>query len=151
MAEETVRLFPTVPRAYLADAQQLARLGRYQQAGPLFAKAVELAPEQVEPLLGLAEVQQKAGDYAASLGTYQRVLGLDTNNLTATLGAGKDLVQLRRVAEARDLLEKAAGQHANEPQLHIELSRVYARLGDSEKAAEQMRILRDLQQPGHRE
>ncbi|HCC59119.1 MAG TPA: hypothetical protein DEQ47_18025, partial [Solibacterales bacterium] len=58
VAQEAWKLFPSLPQASLAKAQQLARLGRYREAGPLFARAAELAPGQIDSLLGLAEVQQ---------------------------------------------------------------------------------------------
>ncbi|MDQ6706212.1 MAG: tetratricopeptide repeat protein, partial [Acidobacteriota bacterium] len=63
VADDVLKLFPALPQAHLAKAQQLARLGRYRDSGPLFARAAELAPGQIDGLLGLAEVQQKQGDY----------------------------------------------------------------------------------------
>jgi tetratricopeptide (TPR) repeat protein len=143
-ANETVRLFPDLAQAHLAKAQQLARVGRYAEAGPEFKRALELAPGHVDSLLGLAEVQQKQGNYADSLATYQQALAVDPANLTATLGAARDLISLQKFADARELLERALERHAASSQLHYELSRVYARAGEREKAAEQMRITQEL-------
>jgi tetratricopeptide (TPR) repeat protein len=144
VAEQAVLRFPSLAKAHLAKAQQLARLGRYQQAGPSFLQAVDLAPEQAEPLLGLAEVQNKSADYSGSLASYRRVLALEPANLTAELGAARDLIALGEPADARDILQSACTAHSENRQLHIELSRVYARLGDRDHAAEQMRILERL-------
>lgn len=143
-ADDALKLFPTLPQAHLAKAQQLARLGRYQEAGPLFARAAGLAPGQIDALLGLAEVQQKQGDYAASLGTYQRALAIDRNNVTASLGAARDMILTRDFAGARPVLETALASHPENSQLHYELSRVYARLGEKTLAAEQTQILQQL-------
>jgi tetratricopeptide (TPR) repeat protein len=143
-ASEAVRLFPDLAQAHLANAQQLARVGRYAEAGPEFKRALELAPGHVESLLGLAEVQQKQGNYADSLATYQQALAADPANLTATLGAARDFVSLQKLADAREVLERALERHAASFQLHYELSRVYARAGEREKAAEQMRITQEL-------
>jgi tetratricopeptide (TPR) repeat protein len=143
VADEAVRRFPDFAKSWLGKAQQLARLGRYHEAGPLFAKAAELAPGEVEPLLGLGEAQQKDGEYQAALASYQRALEKD-GDLTATLGAAKSLIFLNRLAEARALLERSAKGNPNDSQLHFELSRVYARLGERQLAEEQTRIVQQL-------
>ena len=105
VCDEAVRMFPGVAQAHLARAQQLARVGRYNDAGPEFRKTVELDGRSVDALLGLGEVQQKAGDYEDSLKTYQEAMNIDTDNLPASLGAARDLVLLNRYADARQLLE----------------------------------------------
>ncbi|HZT36595.1 MAG TPA: tetratricopeptide repeat protein [Bryobacteraceae bacterium] len=143
-ADEAARLFPDLAQAHLAKAQQLARIGRYQEAGPEFERALELAPGRVDALLGLAEVQQKQGRYADSLATYRQALAADPASLTAILGAARDLLSLQKLAEAREILERALERHAASSQLHYELSRVYARSGERDKAAEQMRITQEL-------
>lgn len=143
-AEHAAKLFPDAAQAHLAVAQQHARLGRYGEAGPEFTRALELNPAQIESLLGLAEVQQKQGDYPASLETYRRVLTLQAGSLTATLGAARDLVLLRKLDEARKLLESAQSTHADNAQLHLELSRVYARLGERDLASQQTQIVQEL-------
>jgi tetratricopeptide (TPR) repeat protein len=148
VSDEAVRLFPDLAKSWLGKAQQLARLGRYHEAGPLFAKAAELAPDEVEPLLGLGEAQQKDGEYQAALASYQRALSKD-GDLTATLGAARNLIFLNRLAEARTLLEHSAAENRSNSQLHFELSRVYARLGERRLAEEQTRIVQQLRaQPG---
>jgi tetratricopeptide (TPR) repeat protein len=143
VADEAVRRFPGLAKSWLGKAQQLARLGQYHEAGPLFAKAAELAPGEVEPLLGLGEAQQKDGEYQAALASYQRALEKD-GDLTATLGAAKSLIFLNRLAEARGLLEQSAKGNPSNSQLHFELSRVYARLGERQLAEEQTRIVQQL-------
>jgi Flp pilus assembly protein TadD len=144
VAQEAVRRFPDLAKAHLAAGQQLARLGRYSEAGPEFAKAAQLAPRTKEPLLGLAEVQNKAGQYSGSLATYRQVLEIDPTDLTALLGAARNLIASGNMAEAKQQLESAAAAHFDNPQVHMELSRVYARLGDREHAAEQSRLVERL-------
>jgi len=144
VTDDALKLFPALPQALLAKAQQLARLGRYRDSGPLFARAAELAPSQIDGLLGLAEVQQKQGDYAASLETYQRALAADRSNLTASLGAARDMILTKDFSGARPVLEAALAVHPDNSQLHYELSRVYARLGEKALAAEQTQIFQDL-------
>jgi tetratricopeptide (TPR) repeat protein len=144
VSEEAARLFPGIAQAHLAKAQQLARLGRYGDAGPAFTEALKLAPDQLDSMLGLGEVQQKKGDYAASLQTYRQALAQDRDNAAATLGVARNLLLLQKVAEARPVLEAAIKAHPENPQLHYELSRVYARLGERELAAEQSQVVKQL-------
>lgn len=144
VANQAVQLFPDLPKAHLANAQQLARLGHYAEAGPEFARTLELAPGEIDAMMGLGEVEQKAGDHSASLQTYQRALALDAANSTASAGAARDLIVLQRIAEARQLLEASSAAHPDNSQLHYELSRVYARLGERELAAEQTRLFNQL-------
>jgi tetratricopeptide (TPR) repeat protein len=143
IADQAVTRFPDLSQAWLGKAQQLARIGRYHDASPLFAKAAALAPDRVEPLLGLAEAQQKDGAYEESLATYQRAIQLN-RDVTAVLGAARDLIFLNRLAEARTLLEQSVPEHADSSQLHLELSRVYARIGEKQLAEEQTRIVQQL-------
>jgi tetratricopeptide (TPR) repeat protein len=144
ICDDAVRLFPDVAQAHLARAQQLARVGRYTDAGPEFRRTLELAAGSVDALIGLGEVQQKSGDYQGSLETYRQALNLDSGNLAATLGAARDLVFLNRYTEARELLEPAVKRYEGDPQLHYELSRVYARLGERELAAAELRIVNEI-------
>jgi tetratricopeptide (TPR) repeat protein len=143
-ARETVRLFPRIPQAHLFLAQQLVRIGRYQDAGPSFEKASQLDPDNVEPKLGLADILQRKGDAEGSLMVYRSVLALEPQSLAANLGSAKALVLLKRYAEARDLLETSVAQHSESADLHFELARVYARLGDHARAEEHTRQFQKL-------
>jgi Flp pilus assembly protein TadD len=48
------------------------------------------------------------------------------------------------MAEARGVLESAVKVHGENSQLHYELSRVYARLGERDLAAQETRIVQEL-------
>jgi tetratricopeptide (TPR) repeat protein len=144
VCDDVARLFPDVAKAHLARAQQLARIGRYSDAAPEFQRTLELTAESLDALLGLGEVQQKSGDYQASFDTFRQALNLDAGSLAATLGAARDLVFLNRYGEARELLEPAVRHREADPQLHYELSRVYARLGERDLAAAELRIVDEI-------
>jgi tetratricopeptide (TPR) repeat protein len=144
VADNALKLFPALPEVNLAKAQQLSRLGQYRDAGPLFARAAELAPGSIESLLGLAEVQQKQGDYAGSLGVYQRVLAIDAANTAASLGAARNLIATKDLVAARSVLESSVAAHPDHSPSHYELARVYAQLGEKSLAAEQTQILQRL-------
>jgi tetratricopeptide (TPR) repeat protein len=143
VSTEAAARFPQLAKAWLSKGQQLARLGKYHEAGVQFAKAAELEPGDIDALLGMAEAQQKDGDYQGSFETYQRALARD-GDVTAALGAARSLMFLGKPAEARTVLEQFAGANANNSQLHFELSRIYARLGEKDLAAQQAQLGQQL-------
>jgi len=51
---------------------------------------------------------------------------------------------LRQVEQARQVLEDALPDYPADVSLHLELSRVYARLGQPERAAEQAKAAEQL-------
>lgn len=132
--------FPDSPQAHMAAAQQLVRLGRYQEARPAFEQTLKLAPGQPEAELGLADALQKAGQHQAAAAHY-RAAGA---GLPAVLGLARSLAALRQLEEARAVLEAQLNQNREDATLRQELSRVYARLGLADLAAEQARIAEQL-------
>lgn len=145
-AQEAARLFPNEEKAQLCLAQQLAVTGKYQEAGPVFRRALELAATDVHALLGLADVQVRNGEYQEALATYRRAAELDKSDAAAQVGIAKSLISLTRLADAREVLENAVSAHPDDYQIRLELSRVYARLGDKQRAAEQARVMQQLRQ-----
>ncbi len=134
------RRFPAIPQTHMAAAQQLVRLGRYQEARPAFEQTLKLSPGQPEAELGLADALQKAGQHQAALAHY-RAAGAQ---LAASLGLARSLIALRQLDEARAVLEAELGRNRQDAALHQELSRVYARLGLGDLAAEQTRLAEQL-------
>jgi len=146
VAQEAARLFPDLAQVHLAVSQQLARMGRYQDAGAYFQTATEMAPSNLSALLGLGDVLHRRADYEGSLAVYRRTLALESGNLSAQLGVARNLVLLGRLAEAREVLEHALPQHPQSASLRFELARVYTRLQEPERAAEQTRIFQQLRE-----
>jgi Tfp pilus assembly protein PilF len=60
-------------------------------------------------------------------------------------------VALGKLNNAKETLERAASAHPQSAQVHVELSKVYARLGARELAAEQTRISQQLRDAPARE
>ena len=56
---------------------------QYQQSVVTFERAIELAPEDVEALLGLAQAYEKTGQRPKANRTYQHILALDPENSVA--------------------------------------------------------------------
>ncbi|MFN3323825.1 MAG: tetratricopeptide repeat protein [Bryobacteraceae bacterium] len=136
--------FPTVPQAHMAAAQQLARVGRYQDARPAFLETLRLVPGHPEAELGLADTLQKAGAHAEAVDHFRLAINAPTTSLAARLGMARSLIALRQLDSAREILEQGLTSHPEEIALRLELSRVYLRLGKSELAGEQTRMIEKL-------
>ncbi|HYI93761.1 MAG TPA: tetratricopeptide repeat protein [Bryobacteraceae bacterium] len=136
--------FPQSPQAQLAVAQQLARMGRYQEAKPSFEEVLRLIPGNPEAELGLADTYQKAGDHPAALTHYPPAIENPRTSVAARAGMARSLIALRRLEESRKLLEDGISLYPADPALRVELSRVYARLGKPDLAAEQTRMVEKL-------
>jgi tetratricopeptide (TPR) repeat protein len=112
----------------------------YEQAAAAFEELLRLVPGQKEAELGLADSLQKSGQHQAALDHY-RAAGASP---LARLGLARSLVGLKRLEEARKVLEEMLPDYPSDPTLRLELSRVYARLGQPGLAAEQARISEKL-------
>jgi tetratricopeptide (TPR) repeat protein len=132
--------FPGVAQANMAAAQELVKAGKYQQAGIAFQQVLKLDPGRMEAELGLADSLQKSGQHEAALEHY-RAAGA---GLPARLGQARSLVALRKLEQAKKVLEEALPAYPSDVSLRLELSRVYARLGEPERAAEQARTVEKL-------
>jgi cellulose synthase operon protein C len=146
-AEDARKRLPQLPQAHLAVAQQLARLGRYSEARPAFAEALKRAPGLPEAELGLADTLSRGGEHEEALTHYRAATRLARTSLAARTGLARSLTALRHFDEARQVLEEAIAAHPGEAVLHVELSRVYARLGKPDLAAEQTRMVERLRKP----
>jgi tetratricopeptide (TPR) repeat protein len=143
-AQRAGRSFLQSSPAQMALAQQLARAGRYQEAQPVFERVLQLEPGQPEASLGLADALQKAGNHEAAIQAYRTALDYRSTTLAARLGSARSLVSLKRLEQARQMLEDGLGSHASEPSLRLELSRVYARLGLADLAAREAQFMNNL-------
>jgi Predicted N-acetylglucosaminyl transferase len=144
VAQQARSRFPELPQAQMAAAQQLARVGRYQEARPVFEQVLKLAPGLAEAELGLADCLQKAGEHSSAVDHYRAALGGPATALAARLGLARSLIAMRKLEESRKVLEEGLTTFPNDASLRLELSRVFARLGKPELAAEQAKIVEKL-------
>lgn len=147
VSQEARAKFPTVAQCHLALAQQLARLGRYSEAGPVFAEALRLAPGHPEAELGAADTLARSGEHGAAVVHYRAAATHERTALAARTGLARSLIAMRQFEDARQSLEDSVRIFPSDAGLRVELSRAYARLGKPELAAEQTRIVERLRQP----
>ena len=120
-------LFPGVAQVHMAAAQQLVRAGKYEQAGAAFEEVLKLSPGQKEAELGLADCLQKSGRYQESLQHYLAAGPAPP----ARLGQARSLIAMKQLEEARKVLESTLPEYPSNLTLRLELSRLYARLGQA--------------------
>jgi tetratricopeptide (TPR) repeat protein len=149
-ALQAQKKFPRLPQTHMAVAGQLTRLGRYNEAKPAFAETLKLAPGYPEAELGFADTLSRSGDHAAAIEHYRVAIHAATTAIAARAGLARSLTALRRFEEAQTILEESVAAYPAEPALRVELSRVYARLGKPDLAAEQTRIIEKLRGEGSR-
>jgi Flp pilus assembly protein TadD len=140
LATEAKSQFSASPEIQMLAAQQFVKAGNYEEARAAFEHVLALKPGQPEAELGLADSLQKSGEHEPAILHY-RAAG---SSLLARLGEARSLVALRRLEEARKVLEDALPENPAEVSLRVELARVYARLGMSSLASEQTRIVEGL-------
>jgi Flp pilus assembly protein TadD len=98
--ERTIALDPKMPEAYLNLGILLLDKQEYAAAVAPLSKAVELLPAQSRPRSLLAVAQERSGDQEAAARSYEGVLHLDPNDLTANHYLGELDLRRNKPAEA---------------------------------------------------
>ncbi|MGQ9462112.1 MAG: M48 family metalloprotease [Candidatus Fervidibacter sp.] len=124
------RIYPDLP-AFAAHAlvgAGYAQRGLYHQAALHYGKAVELQPQYLPALLGLAKAKEELGESGEASKLYGRVLEIDPKNETAKQG----LEQVRKRHDESPSLETV-----NEKERHISLRWLEESLTEWERVMEQ--------------
>jgi tetratricopeptide (TPR) repeat protein len=143
-ASELLKLFPSEARAHFEVGEQMANLGRYQEAQTSFKEAVRIDPTFAEAYNSLGDSQSRNGEYQAALENFRKARSLDSKNVRAVRGIGQSLVRLKQYDEALAELEKSVQDVPDDAQLYFLLSQVYTRVGSREKAAQAVEIFEKL-------
>lgn len=130
-----VEIDPQFAVAYAHLARVLKRLGRKDEAAPLYDRAIQLAKDP--PTLNLiAESLQAEQQWANSEPVLKRVLEIDARNPTALLLLGRMLVVYKRYQEAEPYLKTATEMSPRAFQPFNLLGRTYLALDRYEEAEE---------------
>jgi tetratricopeptide (TPR) repeat protein len=87
----------------------------YEQARQEFQKAADLRPNYVSARVALAELLVAQGQYDAGLKSALAILALDRSNASAQLIQASALIGLKRLPEARELLNGLLKNNPNWP------------------------------------
>ncbi len=101
-----VELDPQFPVAYAHLARVVKRMGRADEAGPLYDKAIELAKDPATLNL-IAESLQSEQQWQNSEPVLKRALELDARNTTSLYLMGRMLVVFKRYGESEPYLKLA--------------------------------------------
>jgi tetratricopeptide (TPR) repeat protein len=108
------------------------------------AKAVEVAPEEPDVLIGAAEVLLVLGDFASAEMHAQKATLLDPGSSHAHEALGNARVALGRPQEALRDLRVAVDLNPYSPELYSALSKAYSKTGDRTAAASTDAVARQL-------
>ena len=95
----------------------------------MFERAHKLAPNRLEPALGLARAASAVKDHETAARAYRAVVRIDAKNADGLGGLGRELMSLREPRRAIPYLERALKQR-REAWLHNELGVAFEMVGD---------------------
>jgi protein O-GlcNAc transferase len=98
--ERTIALDPKMPEAYLNLGMLLLDKQQYAAAVAPLRKAVELLPAQSRPRYLLGVAQDRSGDQAGAVESFEAVSNLDPNDLTAINYLAQAALRNNKPAEA---------------------------------------------------
>jgi tetratricopeptide (TPR) repeat protein len=125
-------------RAHLAR-----RAGDLAAALPLLERTVALAPDDVAARIWLGDVTLTLGQAAAARPHFERALTLQPSSVSARFGLGRVALALDAPREAIASFEDVLARDATAAAVHYPLSQAYARIGDTAKAEQHLRLRRE--------
>jgi tetratricopeptide (TPR) repeat protein len=96
----------TYAGAYLFRGQWLLDLGRVEEAGKVYTRAAQLAPDQYAPGIGLAKVHLRSGRPSEALQILERLLQKSPNHPSLNQHAGQAYRELGDMDKARAALAR---------------------------------------------
>jgi tetratricopeptide (TPR) repeat protein len=112
-----------------------------EQAERHLKRALELDPSLINSYYYLGMIEFARGnDEAASTHFQEALKASPQDHGLARFGMGRVLAKQGRLQEAAEHFQKAAAALRNDPDVHFQLSRVYARLGRRDEATRELEI-----------
>jgi tetratricopeptide (TPR) repeat protein len=131
---------PDGARVQLAEGLVCRKQGKTEEAIQAFRRAAGRGLADAHLLLGI--VYRENGDFKAAEEEYRKAEQLNPRNGQVLLELGKLLVARGELEQARVRLEKAAEYMPDASAVHYQLGILYRRLGQIDKAQEQLRLVR---------
>ncbi|MBI4473660.1 MAG: tetratricopeptide repeat protein [Acidobacteria bacterium] len=132
--ENVTATLPDSPLARLDLANALKDAGRLREGKIHFEKAIELAPELLEPRIVLGMVLAQEGDLAGARSILERALTIAPDNAEAHNNLAVVLDEQGDSGKARRHLERAVDLNPGNALYENNLGRVLAKIGDLENA-----------------
>ncbi|MCP3978041.1 MAG: tetratricopeptide repeat protein [bacterium] len=128
--------------AYLL-ARVERELGHAADAETALRDALEIDPSYVAGRVALGEMLAERGEDDSALAEFERALELDANSAAAHVGLARIAGRAGRQRDAVQHYERALELSPRATGLHYNLAQAYRRLGDTERAEEQLALRGD--------
>ena len=128
------------------DKQTLGELGffekkRLKRALTYFEKASSLAPTNGAPMLFIAKIKQRLGEFESSLEWLKKANSVEPNNLILAIETSAALGRLEKHKEAATVLENACKSHPADPRIWSNLGLSYLMAGETNSAVKTFEYL----------
>jgi len=136
---QAIKLFPAYFDAHFALGLELFRQHRYQDATQELEKARLINPRDSRLYYTFGLVLYEQRNYAAAVKVFAACEQLDPHNAEVRLMRGAALIELGQLPEAESELQDAERLSVHKLNLvHMQLARLYERLGQKERAADEL-------------
>ena len=127
------------PHQFIQLGDALRDVGRWDQAGEAYGKALAKDADNIQALWGAGLVDLERHDFESARGRLQKVLKADPQYKfgDVSLAYGRSLYELRRTDEARDHLEKHIKRWRHPEGLFL-LATIHAENGNPDEARKQL-------------
>ncbi|MDP2142532.1 MAG: tetratricopeptide repeat protein [Gallionella sp.] len=130
---KATRLNPVAPLYFnLGNAYQ--SLGRLDEAGSSFGKAIELNSSYVAALNNLGIVFQQQGRLESAINCFRRALELQPSFAELYSNLGDVMRENRQFAVAIELIERSIALNSDFPNSHFHLGKAFHDIGEPERA-----------------
>ncbi len=150
---KTIQLYPGYPEAHkrLGDLLVTSPRRMYDQAVQAYAKALELAPDYAEAMVGMGDARQAKGQYDEAIQDYRKALQLEPENARVHFGLGKIYYNEKQLYhEAVAEYQQAISLDPKLLEARLTLGEIYQEKGLYQDAITQYQqvLMQDPQQPG---
>ena len=144
LSTQAVKRFPKSARVFTWRGYALRERGELPEAKQSLESALQIAPDDVAAAGLLADVIRREGRYEEALRLFDQVLRQAPEDEEAIIGKSRTLIAMGRTGEALEVVSAAVRATPDVARLRVELSQLYAKLGDRENSAREAAEFRRL-------
>jgi len=136
-AQRAVERFPKSAQLHCWIGFQLQFSGRYEEARKHLEEAIRLAPDYPATYYVLGDVLLKELKYEAAAPYFEKAIQFLPEDVDAWIGLSQAWLGLDNLPKAIAALEDAARAVPQDSRIHLNLSRLFFRMGDQAKAEQE--------------
>ncbi len=143
--QDAIRLRRGSTSLHVLHGRILVGLGRFDEARKIFSQVIEAEPNNMEALLGLAELDVAQGEVGNALQTYEDALARVPGDKRIILGLLLLSDELERQEASQTYVSAAVRYHGDSPEVQVAVARHYIRRERFDDALHHARIAVSLQ------